>query len=231
MNCTSLQLNKLFNFLLPKICPGCNSVVNIPKKYICDNCIRKITVAGNERIKREYKRDFESDNFIASFTALFVFEKGKELQEIIHALKYGKKFLIGKELGELIADRKAAEISNWSIDIVVPIPLHRIKTHERGYNQSLFISEGLSRVIDIDINNKILERVKYTDSQTKMKRDDRKRNMRNAFKVKMPEEVRGKNILLVDDLITTGATANECAKKLKKAGANNVYLAAVALAD
>lgn len=230
-NFITLQLYKLLNFVLPKICPGCNKVISLPHRYICDDCISRIKKASNERLDYEYKRDFLAGQYITAFTALYIFEKEKELQYIIHALKYRSKFLIGVELGIMLAESRGSEISGWNIDIIIPIPLHRIKQNERGYNQSNYISEGLSRKTGITINKKILKRIKYTESQTKIKRAERKKNIRNAFRVINKANVKGLNVLLVDDLITTGSTANECAKKLMQAGANKVYLAAIALAD
>jgi ComF family protein len=231
MNSITLQLNKLFSFLLPKICPGCNKAIDAPAKYICDSCISKIRSVSCERLEHEYKRDFLSDQYIRAFSALFIFEKEKELQSIIHTLKYRNKFLIGIELGKMLAERRGSEISGWNIDVVVPIPLHRIKQNERGYNQSYYLSKGLSGKTGLKINTKVIKRIKYTESQTKIKRADRKKNIRNAFKVIKKTDIKGLNILLVDDLITTGSTANECAKKLLQAGAASVYLAAIALAD
>ena len=231
MNFITLPLSKLLNFILPVICPGCNKAVLIPDRYICDNCISKIRRVSRERLDYEYKRDFLSDQYITAFSAIYIFEKEKELQAIIHALKYRSKFLIGIELGRMLAESCGKEITGWGIDLIVPIPLHRIKQNERGYNQSFYISEGLSRETGLKINKNVIKRIRYTESQTKIKRAERKKNIRNAFKVIKKADIKGLNILLVDDLITTGSTANECAKKLIQAGANRVYLAAIALAD
>ncbi len=123
------------------------------------------------------------------------------------------------------------ELLVWNINLILPIPLHQLKKAERGYNQSFYISKGLGKETNIPIGPEIIKRRKYTQSQTKMNFLERQKNIEEAFKVKNIKKVIGKNILLIDDVITTGATISECGKVLLNSGAKKVYAASVAIAD
>lgn len=168
---------------------------------------------------------------ISDFVSQYIFEKDKELQFIIHALKYEKKFLIGKFLGENLGEEFATKFRSWNIDLVVPIPLHHLKKAERGFNQSYYIAKGISTATGIPLNARAVKRVRFTQSQTTMTLKEREENIDGAFKVRKTEKVKGKNILLVDDVMTTGATISECGRVLLEVGASRIYAATVALAD
>ncbi|MCH8942113.1 MAG: ComF family protein [Bacteroidetes bacterium] len=168
---------------------------------------------------------------ISGFTTHYIFENDKELQHIIHSIKYSNKFAVGKRLGEMIAEIRGNEIKTWNIDLIVPVPLHHLKKANRGYNQSFYIAKGLGKSLNIPVNQSILKRVKFTQTQTTLTLVERQENVGNAFKVKKTKLVEGKNILIIDDVITTGATQNECAKVLKEDGANKIYACATAIAE
>jgi competence protein ComFC len=122
-------------------------------------------------------------------------------------------------------------MDGWMIDYLIPVPLHPLKKAERGYNQSFYISNGISRQTGIPVKNNLLKRVRYTDSQTTMTFLERKENVGGAFSVLKRNNIAGKNFLLVDDVITTGATTNECAKALLEKSCSKVYAVSVAIAD
>jgi len=202
------------------------------EKTICPACLNNIKIAARERLESEYERKFLVKNIISGFISLYVFEKDKELQHIIHAMKYEeRRFLIGKFLGEKLGECYKSVFRDWKIDLIIPIPLHRLKKAERGYNQSFYIAKGLSKKLQIPLNQYSLKRVKFTQTQTAMNLKEREENVTGAFRVKRKNIIKGKTILLIDDVITTGATASECGKVLLKAGANKVYVVSVAIAD
>jgi ComF family protein len=169
--------------------------------------------------------------FISGFTALYVFEKDKTLQQIIHKLKYNHKFLIGKFLGKKIAEKLSDKIKSWRIDLIIPIPLHHLKIAERGYNQSEYIAKGISELTGLTYSKQILKRARYTETQTMLNQTERQLNMAEAFKVKNKKKIIDKIILLVDDICTTGSTLNECAKLLSESGAKKIFACTVAIAD
>ncbi|MFO7447845.1 MAG: ComF family protein [Ignavibacteriaceae bacterium] len=221
----------LFDFFLPRFCPACKDKLLPDEVSVCSSCFSKIRPAGDERLTLEYKRKFEGRNIISGFTSLYVFEKDKELQHIIHSIKYTHRFhngiFLGKALGIYLADL----FKQWNIDIIIPVPLHSVKKAERGYNQSYYISKGLNKVIKMPVEDSLIKRIKYTQSQTTMNITERAENIKNAFKVNRKKVVEGKNILLIDDVITTGATTSECGRVLLEAGAKKVYAASIAIAD
>lgn len=224
-------LIEIFDFFLPRFCPACKTKLASQEKYVCFNCINKIQKPSSERLLWEFKRKFENKNIISGFTSLFVFEKDKELQNIIHSLKYNGRFLLGIFLGEQLCKGIINDLRNWNINLILPVPLHQLKKAERGYNQSYYIAKGLSKNSRIPIASGSVKRKKYTQSQTTMNLAEREENIKEAFKVKRNQKLNGKNILLIDDVITTGATISECGKVLLNEGANRIYAASVAIAD
>ncbi|MFA7421149.1 MAG: ComF family protein [Melioribacteraceae bacterium] len=221
----------LLDFFFPNFCAACKNKLSVTQTCICVECLSNIQIATPERIEREYERKFQNDNIISGFQSAFVFEKDKELQSILHSLKYNGKFLAGKTLGELASKQVYSILQSWNADFVVPVPLHPLKKAERGYNQSDFICKGLSKTINVPVKADILNRTRFTLSQTTMTLEERKENVLQAFVCKKRKIVEGKNIILVDDVITTGATTAECGKVLLEAGAAKVYAFSVAIAD
>jgi ComF family protein len=223
-------LYRILDFFLPQYCVGCNKKLNAGDLQVCDDCFRKIFTADPIRLELEYDRKFKSTGYVQDFFSLYVFESEGTLQNIIHSFKYNKKFrtaiLLGNKLAESLLDR----LNSWQIDLIAPVPLHHLKKAERGFNQSDFIVKGLSNSSKIPYSNKIIKRIRFTDSQTKFDLGERKKNVAGAFKVSRKKKLVDKNILLVDDVITTGATIIECAKVLKKSGAAKIYVCSVAIA-
>lgn len=219
-----------FDFFLPRFCPACNEKLSNQESGICLDCISLIAIADDSKISYDYNKKFGSGNILSGFTALYVFEKEKALQKILHEFKYNKKFRIGIKFGNEIALQRAEIMKNWNVDLIIPVPLHHLKKAERGFNQSSYIAKGLSDKSGIRYSECILKRTRYTESQTLRNIPERRLNVKDAFVVKKKLQVKGRNILLVDDVITTGATISECAKQLKVCGSGNIYAASIAIA-
>ncbi len=183
------------------------------------------------RLKIEFLRKFNEKNIISGFSAPFIFESGGVLQEVIHKLKYDKRYQYGLFLGREIGSHLFDLISGWNADFLVPIPLYHTKMAERGYNQSYYIAKGISNITNTRINTSIVKRVKYTISQTSLDIKEREKNVENVFICKKGKLSGGENLILVDDVSTTGATLNECGKVLKLSGAGNIFGLTAALAD
>jgi len=223
--------NNLFDFILPRFCCSCKTKLSVNQDTMCVDCLSKIQRSNSSRLKREFERKFMNNKIIREFYSPFVFEKDKELQHAIHALKYDKKFPVGIFLGKVLAAEIKSSKTNWKFDLIMPIPLHQLKKAERGYNQAYYIAKGVGKIFKVKVSDRSVKRIKYTESQTTMNLNEREENISGAFKVKWNTQVRGKNILLLDDVITTGATISECGKILLEAGANKIYAASVAIAD
>lgn len=223
-------VNQFFDFFLPRFCPSCNKKLEPSEYFICSTCIDKIKLAETEFLENEYKRKFAEEKIIADFVCLYVFEKDKELQHIIHSIKYNGNFRLGTYLGKFIGSKLKEKISGWSADFIIPIPLHHLKKAERGYNQSYYIAKGISSIYNIPIMARAIKRNRFTPSQTALNLDERKENIQDAFTFKMKKKLSGKKIILVDDVITTGSTITECGKVLKESGAEKVYALSTAIA-
>ena len=150
--------------------------------------------------------------------------------EAVHRLKYGQKTFIANTLGPLLADFVKTRFRIPEPFLTMPVPLHPKKLRERGFNQSLLLARQISDRLNGELDFLSLIRPKYTTSQTTLSKKERQENVQNAFRLKAPDAVSKKSILLVDDVATTGNTMNECAKVLKSGGAEAVFCVTLAKA-
>ena len=225
------QVNQVLDLILPRFCCSCKTKLTPSENSICNNCFLKIKLTDYARLHHEFNRKFANKNIVTDFFSPFVFEKDKELQHTIHSLKYDNKFRVGIYLGEILGLQIKEQKPDWNFDLILPIPLHKLKKAERGYNQSYFIAKGISKRLNIKCSESSIKRIKYTESQTTMNLVQREANIGGAFEVKKRKFIEGKNILLIDDVITTGATISECGRSLLSAGANRILAASVAIAE
>lgn len=222
----------LINLLFPELCNGCGKLLYHGEKDICTKCLYDLPYT-----------DFHlyEDNLVAkqlwgrlpvsAAMAMLYFKKGTKVQNLVHGLKYDGKTEVGVTLGKLLAKKLAKSEFYADIDLVIPVPLHQKKLRLRGYNQSEYIATGLAEELGIAVSTKHLLRDKSTESQTKKARYTRYENMQDVFSVIKAEELEEKHILLVDDVITTGATLEACGNMLLKHGIKKLSIAAVAFAE
>ena len=159
--------------------------------------------------------------------AFLRFSKKGKSQKLLHQLKYRNKPEIGKEMGRLYGLTLANSGFSSEWDVIVPVPLHPMKQKRRGYNQSEKFAEGLSKPLETTVSN-LLERKKFTETQTKKSRLQRLENVDEVFELRQGENITGLRILLVDDVVTTGATLCACANVLLANGAKHVDLVTIA---
>ena len=152
------------------------------------------------------------------------------VQSLMHELKYQENKKLGIWLGREFGKQLASSPFSEKLDIIIPVPLHKKKERIRGYNQSTLLAKGLSASLNIPFNVEALVRTRHTDSQTKKSREERVNNIEGAFSVKSPQELVNKNILLVDDVVTTGSTIIECAKTLEKANPQSISVCTLGIA-
>jgi len=161
-------------------------------------------------------------------TSLAYFGNDSLLQHLIHGLKYKSKkqngIFLGQELGKVIATQ------NWNIDAIIPVPLHKKKLAARGFNQSACIAEGVAQVLKCSVADDVLFRARYTESQTDKTREQRIQNVQNAFQLTHPESIKGLHVLLIDDVLTTGATVESCALTLTTVPGVTISIATAGLA-
>ena len=224
------KLEILFDFLLPRVCKGCETKLTLAEQYICSSCYSTFEIATESRIGSEFIRKFSKDRAITDFNSAFVFHDDSIIQKLIHSLKYEQNFQIGKFLGKKTGEILSNKIHGWQADFIIPVPLHHLRKAERGFNQSKEIAKSISQLLNIRLKENILSRDRFTKTQTKFSLEERKSNIEGAFKISNKKCIRGKVIILVDDVITTGATTKECAKVLIENGAAEVFALSVAIA-
>jgi len=144
------------------------------------------------------------------------------LMTAIHELKYAQRSHLADSLGSLLASFAQSWIGELKGCLIMPVPLHPRRLRARGFNQSLLLAKCVAREIGAELDFLSLRRTRFTKPQTELSSEERKKNVRKAFEVLKPEVVKGRTIVLVDDVATTGSTLNECAKALKRVGADGV---------
>jgi ComF family protein len=225
-------MDDFLSIIYPNLCICCDNLLVKSEKLICTTCnIGLPRTHFHLTQNNPIEQIFWGRIPIEKATSFFIFKKGSRYQKIMHYLKYKGFRDIGIEMGRLFgADLK--EVSYFDeIDIIVPVPLHRKKERKRGYNQSMAIAEGLSLNIEREISANNLFRRFYSDSQTRKGRYERWENVSELFGVHHPELFHNKHILLVDDVVTTGATLEACANAVKKCQNTKVSIATLAFAS
>ncbi|MEE9487603.1 MAG: ComF family protein [Candidatus Brocadiales bacterium] len=230
------------NLLYPAHCFSCGkSLHNEDREYLCAQCSNGISHITGVRCPRcgmglgnyalfsqEGCAECKSQGlrFDGAFSAAYY--EGA-IKELIHRFKYGKQEFLAKPLAKLIVRHfREIDYNRPRIDIVAAVPLHRKKRRERGFNQADLLGRNAGKLLGLEVCLGGLKRTRNTRSQTIQSYFRRRENVRGAFLVKKPEYFKGKDILLVDDVLTSGLTASECAKVLKEAGARKVYVLTVA---
>lgn len=234
-------MKNLFEKILEVVFPSniycicCENIIDNTRPYsLCDACVRNLHWANENTCKKcgkilgkNYRREFCND----CYEMEHYFEKGFTCAEygmyeklIVRDLKYHSKPYFGDKLAEIMTDRLLPE--NLQVDLILPIPMHKSKERKRGYNQAALLAKGISRRINVPFDKTLMMRMRRTKPMNKMSPQERRDNVKDAFtlrreKVKM---VKGKTILLVDDIFTTGSTLDECSRLLLDSGAEKIYM-------
>jgi ComF family protein len=168
---------------------------------------------------------------LVSATSFLFFSKGGGTQQLIHKLKYKGHQEIGIHLGKLFGSQLNDSLLFNTADVIIPVPLHPKKEHKRGYNQSLIISEGMASRMNARVFPDVLFRKTHTTSQTRKTRYERWENVKNTFEIKKGTRLEGKHVILVDDVITTGATLEACGSTLLEIPGIRLSIASLAYAQ
>lgn len=233
-------LRQLLDCLYPPVCPVCRSLFTSDKPSLCFNCQNLIKknkppfcarcsrylADSPHRFCRECRRRKPRFDY-AWASAIY----DDHMKNLIHLFKYGQKTALRHSFVDLLSsfiDTYSLNIQRF--DYVVPIPLHSTRLRERGYNQSQLLAEGISQKFRIALSCNNIQRIRHTPNQALLTRKERFTNIQGAFRISRPLQFKNRNCLLIDDLLTTGATASETARVLKAAGAKKVGLLTVAIA-
>ena len=216
----------------PHNCMGCGSDVLSEKSMLCLRCNSSLPYTGYESIENNpIENIFRGRVTIKEAASTFYFSKGHLVQHLIHQLKYKGNKDVGQYLGALMGKTLLQSNRFSNIDYLVPLPLYADKEFKRGFNQSTVICNGISDTMQKPVMNNNVIRQRYTDTQTKKHRAERWENVEGSFAIKDPAKLHGKNVLLVDDVITTGATLEACAQCLQQIPGINISFATLASAS
>jgi|SRR5690606_18684945 len=223
-------LNDIKSLIFPEICFGCNDFLLSSEKTLCTTCRHFLPVTNfHNTADNPVKKVFYGRVVIENATSFIWFHKNSIVQQLIHNLKYKGFEEIGAFLGEWYGYELSASPLYKNIDFVLPVPLHPKKLKKRKYNQVAEFARGISNIIGATYRDDILIQTKKTTSQTKKRRVDRWREKKNAYEITKGINFAGKHILLVDDVITTGATIEACTKVLKNHQNCKVSIATIAI--
>jgi len=223
--------NDIINLLFPRVCGVCDQGLAQNEDVLCFHCRSELPkiefsdVQENELVNRFYgKLDVD---FGISY---LYFYKSGITQKLLHQFKYKNQPEIGELIGSWVGYKLMESKIEDGIDLLIPVPLHKKKERIRGYNQSYFFAKGISEVTRIPIDNTSLKRINYEDSQTHKTKAERWKSVENAFSIDDNRFIDSKRILLIDDVITTGATLEACGHQLLNHGAASISIATMAMA-
>ncbi|AEV70538.1 ComF family protein [Acetivibrio clariflavus] len=216
------MLERILDLVFPPKCIFCNKILNYGTGIcICESCSLNIPYFSEKNLNLIKSNSYFDD-------IICVCEYSGIIKEALIKYKFFNKPSFGRTFARLIYNR-IKEMPDWEeIDLIISVPLHRKKEQIRGYNQSYLIAKQLGKLLGIEVSKNILIRTKNTDSQSLLNRVERLRNVKDAFLVTDVNAIKGKSILVVDDIFTTGSTLNECCRVLKDAGARRITATVIA---
>lgn len=208
-------INSIIGLFYPSVCAACGTPLFQFEKLVCTRCRHLLPKTGYQHNEdNPLARIFYGRVRLKAVTACYFFSKEGKVQHLIHELKYKGNgeagVFLGQELGKSINDAPLFQ----GIDYLIPVPLHPKKEKKRGYNQSMMIAKGISEVSGIPIGEDFLVRSVNTATQTHKSKEERWQNVKDIFEIRHSELLVGKYVLLIDDVLTTGATLEACALKL-----------------
>jgi len=235
--------DSLLNFFFPARCKIClHPLRSYQEKYVCDRCFSQIEIVScycqkcglplspsfaevENPLCKDCQKRRRQFHLARSATPFF-----GSIRECIHLFKYSKKMGLSKPLGDLMLKALFSFWPDLEIDLILPVPLHPDKEDSRGFNQAHLLSKQISKGLNLPVVRGNLQRIVNTASQTSLSPKERLKNVKGAFKIKRPEALAKKKILLIDDVFTTGATVEECSRILKAAGVKEINVFTLARA-
>ena len=233
-NTTVQWFNRLIELVYPPSCLSCQSRLPEPSSLeLCAGCERRLRAVPPPRCPRCARHSaihlqpgetcVACRQLLPSFrSALAAFEYASVLRDCIHRIKFESHQRLASALGERLARIAGAHLRAAQYDAVIPVPLHRARWRDRGFNQSEALATPVSCALDVPLESAALRRTRGTQPQSRLEPPDRHDNVDGAFQVREPQRIAGRRLLLVDDVLTTGATADACSRALLDAGAASV---------
>ncbi|MGQ9804608.1 MAG: ComF family protein [Chlorobiales bacterium] len=225
-------LRPLLHLAYPNVCIICQTLLHSDETYICHECQNGFDTfllpnESTHNMLASLNELSPNQTTIDDALSLYHFYKQGSLQSLIHSIKYDGFSQLAVEQGRRLGDTVHREKPHSKFDCIVPMPLHRLRKIERGYNQAERLATGVSERIGVPVKE-LVRRIRYTTTQTKLTLTERKSNLKDAFEC--VATLNGESLLLIDDVFTTGSTLLECAKTLKHSGAGKITIATLAVA-
>lgn len=211
-------LTDLTQIFFPHICIGCGTDVIDAKAVLCIRCLDRLPVTNfNMHANNLVEKIFWGRIPLVNASSLCYFSKDSLIRDLIHQLKYKSNKEAGYFLGKMMGESLRASNRFNAVEALVPLPLFPVKERRRGYNQAAILCEGMTEVMGLPIWRDVIKRGTFTDTQTKKSRIERWRNAEGRFVLVDADKIRGRHLLLVDDVVTTGATLEACGQELLSA--------------
>lgn len=222
-------LKDIINFVFPRYCVMCGDRLGTEEEYICVACRRHLPLTRSHlRRDNPIERLFWYQLPIERATSFLLYD-GAAFRKIVYRFKYFDSPKLGTFLGKMMATSLAKDNFFDGVDVLIPVPLSRKKLLKRGYNQCLYIAQGVSEVTGIPVDTSSVERKSDNNpAQATLSHERRKENVANVFRLCRPEAVEGKHVMVIDDIITTGSTIMSCCREIASQG--NVRISILSLA-
>jgi ComF family protein len=218
--------NAVIDVIYPNNCAICSIGLYTTESFLCLNCKYDLPyINQSEQAKSALSQIFWGRVEVENIFSLLNYQKGNQTQKLLHELKYNSKKKLASHFGELLGGMIK---SSNDFAFLVPVPLHKKKKQIRGYNQATMIAHGMSKACNIPTIESVIKRNSFNESQTKYSKYDRWGNVKNIFSVVKPKLLENKHIILIDDVLTTGATIEACVKELLKVKNCKVSVATLA---
>jgi ComF family protein len=233
MNATPRAIwNDFVSLIYPRFCEACGEGLVKGESLFCTACLRDLPRTHFHQLPdHALARKFRGRLPVAHALAFLKFRKGGKVQQILHSLKYRNRPEIGFRLGVVYGLELVQDEAVMGYEVIVSVPLHPSRLRQRGYNQSDEWAKGLSNALGIPFKDNVIRRLKKTQTQTERTKLSRWENVKEIFEVVSPAQVTGKKVLLVDDVVTTGATLEACSVALLQAGCVEISLLCLAAAN
>jgi ComF family protein len=223
--------DSFLHLLFPHTCSGCGSDILDKENLLCLHCLHTLPGTHFERLANNpVEKKFWGRLPLQQATAQYFFTGGSLMQQLIHQVKYKRNKELGIQLGRMIG-MSLKQSGRFGADALVPLPLFAGREKRRGYNQADLLCDGMAEQLNIPVLKKCIVRPQHTETQTSMGRIERWENIEGKFVLTDPASVAGKHLLLVDDVITTGATLESCGQELLKADNVNLSIACLCFAS
>ncbi len=214
-------INNTLNLIYPPVCGFCQ---NICKDYICKKCSIRI-----KKYEIKNKNTFEVKDKTKYFDEICSYFKYEEIiRDMLINYKFNNKPYLYKTFSKIILNNKKICGFLKKYDIIIPVPIHKRRKQQRGYNQTELIAKEISKNLNIKIEKDILIKSINTRAQSELNKKDRQCNLKGAFKLQNMQKITNKNVLIIDDIYTTGSTVNECSRMIKLARAKSIGILTIA---